>query len=192
MQSKKTERLHRYSPTPPIPSGWLPGCCSWTLAKVKSLSCVRLFATPWTIAYKAPLSMGLCKQECWSALPFPSPRNLSNPGIEPGSPALRAEALPSEPSGKSISFRELSNIKMILFRHLHVWLSTASRDCVWHSWWTFKKLKDWWRSQRTPTPASSPCTVASTPAPAWGPALCSLCQWLAYISPASSEASLER
>ena len=81
---------------------------------------------------------------------------------------------------------------MILFRHLHVWLSTASRDCVWHSWWTFKKLKDWWRSQRTPTPASSPCTVASTPAPAWGPALCSLCQWLAYISPASSQASLER
>ena len=41
--------------------------------KVKSLSRVRLFATPWTIAYQAPLSMGFSRQECWSGLPFPSP-----------------------------------------------------------------------------------------------------------------------
>ena len=62
--------------------------------KVKSLSCVRLFVTTWTVAYKAP-SIGFSRKEYWSGLPFPSPVDLSNPGIEPGSPAL--QALPSEP-----------------------------------------------------------------------------------------------
>ena len=56
--------------------------------KVKSLSRVRLFATPWTVAYQAPLSMGFSRQEYWSGLPFPSPGDLPNPGIEPGSLAL--------------------------------------------------------------------------------------------------------
>ena len=65
--------------------------------KVKSLSRVQLFATPWTVAYQGPLSMGFSRQEYWSGLPFPSPGDLPNPGIEPGSPALRADALPSEP-----------------------------------------------------------------------------------------------
>ena len=64
--------------------------------EVKSLSRVRLFVTPWTVAYQAPPSMGFSRQECWSGLPFPSPRDLPNPGIEPGSPALQADALPSE------------------------------------------------------------------------------------------------
>ena len=68
--------------------------------KVKLLSCVQLFATPWTVAYQAPLSMGFSRQECWSGLPFPSPGDLPNPGIEPGSPTLQADALPSEPPGK--------------------------------------------------------------------------------------------
>ena len=68
--------------------------------KAKSLSRVRLFATPWTVAYQAPPSMGFSRQECWSGLPFPSPGNLPNPGIEPRSPALQADALPSEPPGK--------------------------------------------------------------------------------------------
>ena len=48
---------------------------------------VRLFATPWTVAYQAPLSMGFSRQEYWSGLPFPSPGDLPHPGIEPGSPA---------------------------------------------------------------------------------------------------------
>ena len=61
---------------------------------------VRLFETPWTVAHQAPLSMGCSRQEYWSGLPFPSPGDLSNPGIEPGPPALQADALPSEPSGK--------------------------------------------------------------------------------------------
>ena len=56
--------------------------------KVKSFSRVRLFATPWTVAYQAPLSMGFSRQYYWSGLPFPSPGDLPEPGIEPGSSAL--------------------------------------------------------------------------------------------------------
>ena len=65
--------------------------------KVKSLSRVRLFVTPWTVAYQAPPSVGFSCQEYWSGLPFPSPGDLPNPGIEPRSPALEADALTSEP-----------------------------------------------------------------------------------------------
>ena len=68
---------------------------------MKSLSHVGLFATPWTVAHQAPLSMGFSRQEYWSGLPFPSSGDLHNPGIEPRSPALQADALPSEPPGKS-------------------------------------------------------------------------------------------
>ena len=64
---------------------------------VKSLSMVRLFVTPWTIAHRAPLSMEFSRQEYWSGLPFPSPVDLPDPGIKPGSPALQADSLPSEP-----------------------------------------------------------------------------------------------
>ena len=71
--------------------------------KVKSLSCVRLFETPWTVAYQAPPSMGFSRQECWSGLPLPSPGDPPDPGIEPGSPALQADALPSEPPEKPTS-----------------------------------------------------------------------------------------
>ena len=67
---------------------------------VKSLSCVRLFVTPWTVAYQASLSTGFSRHEYWSGLPFPSPGDLPDPGIEPRSPALEAEALTSEPPGK--------------------------------------------------------------------------------------------
>ena len=59
--------------------------------KVKSLSRVRLFATPWTVAHQAPPSMGFSRQEYWSGLPLPSPGDLPDPGIEPASlmsPAL--------------------------------------------------------------------------------------------------------
>ena len=66
-------------------------------SEVKSLSRVRLFATPWTVAYQAPLSVGFSRQEYWSGLPFPSPGDLPNPAIKPGSPALEADALTSEP-----------------------------------------------------------------------------------------------
>ena len=68
---------------------------------VKSLSRVRLFAIPWTVARQAPLSMGFSKQEHWSGLPCPPPGHLPNPGIKPGSPVLQADALSSEPPGKT-------------------------------------------------------------------------------------------
>ena len=59
--------------------------------KVKSLSHIRLFAIPWTVAYQAPQSMEFSRQEYWSGLPFPSPGDLPDPGIEPRSPLLQAE-----------------------------------------------------------------------------------------------------
>ena len=77
--------------------------------KVKSLSHIRLFVTPWTAAYQAPQSMEFSRQEYWSGLPLPTAVGgchpllqgiFSNPGIEPGSPALQADTLLSEPPGK--------------------------------------------------------------------------------------------
>ena len=67
--------------------------------KVKSLSRVWLFATPWTVTFRDHLSMGFSRQQYWSGLPFPSPGDLPDPGIEPWYPALWADALPSEPPG---------------------------------------------------------------------------------------------
>ena len=99
---------------------WLPGSCHQLTAgllspslttvhlqfrkpnKVKSLSRVWLFVTPWTVAHQAPPSMGFPKQEYWNGLPFPSPGDLPHPGIEPGFPTLQAYALTSEPPGKPI------------------------------------------------------------------------------------------
>ena len=74
---------------------------------MKLLSRVQLFATPWTIACQAPPSMGFYRQEYLSGLPFPSLGNLPYPGIEPWFPALQADSLPSETSGKrqSIGYR---------------------------------------------------------------------------------------
>ena len=69
--------------------------------KVKSHSRVRLFATPWTVAHQAPLTKGFSRHKYWSGLPFPSPGDHPNPGIEPGSPTLEADALTSEPPGKT-------------------------------------------------------------------------------------------
>ena len=66
----------------------LTQCKSTMKVKVKSLGRVQLYATPWTIAYQVLLSMGFSRQEYWSGLPFPSPGDLPNPGIEPGSPTL--------------------------------------------------------------------------------------------------------
>ena len=70
----------------------------YVLCEVKSLSCVRLFVTPWTVAYQAPQSVEFSRQEYWNGLPFPSPGDLPNPGMEPGSSALQSAALPSEPN----------------------------------------------------------------------------------------------
>ena len=63
------------------------GTCAYVL------SCVQLFVTPWTVAQQVPLSMGFLKQENWSGLPFPSPRDLPDPGIKPACPALAGRFL---------------------------------------------------------------------------------------------------
>ena len=77
----------------------------WVSEWVKSLSRVQLFVTPWTAAHQAPPSMGFSRQEYWSGLPFPSPRDLPDPGIKPRSPALQADALTSEPPWKPPGFQ---------------------------------------------------------------------------------------
>ena len=66
---------------------------------MKSLSRVQLFETPWTVAYQASLSMEFSRQEYWSGLLCPPLGDLPNPGIEPRSPTLQADSLPSEPPG---------------------------------------------------------------------------------------------
>ena len=60
--------------------------------------------TPWTVTRQAPLSIGLPKQEYWSGLPFPPPGDLPDPGNKPESPALKADILPSDPSGTVIQY----------------------------------------------------------------------------------------
>ena len=73
----------------------------------------QLFVTLWTIAHQAPPSMGFSRQEYWSGLPFPSPGDLPNPGIEPRSPTLQADALTSAPPGKPLEMR-IGEIKWLL------------------------------------------------------------------------------
>ena len=101
--------LQRIFPTQELSQGLLH--CTWilyplsyegstTVSSVKLLSRVRLSAIPRTVAYQAPPSMEFSRQEYWSGLPFPSPGDLPDPGIEPRYPALRADPLPSEPPGK--------------------------------------------------------------------------------------------
>ena len=86
---------------------WWERCCfspwdmviSFFTVLCSSAQSCRLFVTPWTVAHQAPLSVGFSRQECWSGLPCPPPGNLPNPEIEPRSPALRVDSLPSEPPG---------------------------------------------------------------------------------------------
>ena len=67
---------------------------------LSQFSHVWLFVTPWTVAHRASLSMGLSRQEYWSGFPFPSPGDRPNSGIKLRSPALQIDPLPSEPPGK--------------------------------------------------------------------------------------------
>ena len=79
--------------------------CPFTLPVVCSVSCVWLSAALWTVAFQAPLSMGLSRQEYWSGLPFSAPGNLPGPGTEPMSPAspvLAGRFFNTMPSGKPV------------------------------------------------------------------------------------------
>ena len=81
--AKSWMRLNKNNPQ--RVSAWTSLVVQWLRkVKVKLLSCVRLFATPWTAAYHASPSMGFSRQEYWSGLQFPSSGDLPNPGIEPG------------------------------------------------------------------------------------------------------------
>ena len=72
---------------------WRASCMYYTIyVSAYMLSCVQLFGTPWTVARQAPLSMEFSRQEYWSRLPFPSPGDLSDPGIEPAFPESLAMA----------------------------------------------------------------------------------------------------
>ena len=72
-------------------------------------SCVRLFATPWTVTCQAPLSMESSRREYWNGLPCPPPGDLPSPTIKPRSPALLAYSLPSEPTGKPLQRSSLAS-----------------------------------------------------------------------------------
>ena len=97
---------------PGLPSRQVRGCMSYSVRREQleeefvhwvepcALNRVRLFVAPQTIDQQAPLSAIFLRQEYWSGLPFPSPGDLPDPGIKPGSPALQADSLPSEPPGK--------------------------------------------------------------------------------------------
>ena len=106
--------------------------------KVKSLSRVRLFVTPWTVAYQAPLSMVFSRQEYWSRLPFPSSGDLPNPGIKP---------------------RDQTQVSCIASRRFTVWatreVSPAQSNYKWHflHWDLFSVLL-WWGSGHDILPIS--------------------------------------
>ena len=88
-------------------------CCCF-----KSLSHVQLFVTQWTVDCQTPLSMGLPRQEYWRGLPFSSPGDLPNPGIECASPALAGGFFTTEPSGK-LTYRYISLVVLRFCTHTH-------------------------------------------------------------------------
>ena len=105
--------------------------------KVKSLSRVRLFATLWTVGYKAPPFMGFSRQEYWSGLPFPSPGDLPNPGIEPRSPALEADALTSEQLVKNPPAMQETPVQFLDWEDpLEKGKATHSSILAWRIPWT--------------------------------------------------------
>ena len=86
--------------------------CKCGCAMLSCSVCIQLFATPWTVAHQAPLSMGFSWQEYWSGLPCPPPGDLPNPGIKPKSPTLQADSLPPEPPGKQLKVCHDLNVKL--------------------------------------------------------------------------------
>ena len=101
-------------------------------SSAQSLSCAQLFATPWTAGHQAPLSMRFSRQGYWSGLPFPSPGDLPNPGIEPRSPVLQADSLLSELQGKPHSLLEKckSKLQWDIISHQSEWLSSKSLQTI--------------------------------------------------------------
>ena len=103
-----------------------------------------LFLTPQTVAHHIPLSMGFSRQEYWGGLPFPSPRDLPDPGIEPGSPAWQADSLPSElqsfhsqKSSPAPQFKGINSLALSLFfgSLSHPYMTTRKTTAL--TIWTF-------------------------------------------------------
>ena len=72
----------------------------WYVLVLSHFSCIQFFVIPWTVAFQAPPSMEFSRQEYWNGYPIPSPGHLPDPRIEPESPTLQVDSLPSEPPGK--------------------------------------------------------------------------------------------
>ena len=90
---------------------------------LRLLNHVQLFATPQTAAHQAPLSMGFCRQEYWSRVPFPPPGDLPDPGIEPMSPALQADSL-------LLSHLRSPHLYIGLIISFGLWMQSAKNYCL--------------------------------------------------------------
>ena len=94
-------------------------------------------SNPWTVAHQAPLSMKFFRQESCSGLPFPSPEDLPDPGMEPGSPALQADSLPFELQGSPTQCTECQSVEVLVtqlcptLRPHELWLTRFL--CPWNS-----------------------------------------------------------
>ena len=115
--------------------------CLLFKVKVKSLTRVRFFATPWTVAHQAPLSMGFSRQEYWSGLPFPSSGDLPYPGIEPRSPALQADTLTSEPPGKYTYY-----LKTVMIQLEYFACKQISKTILWWNGLDKNQAQDMWEA----------------------------------------------
>ena len=114
--------------------------CVHTCVCARTLSCVGLFATSWTITHQAPLSMEFSRQEYRSGLPFPSPGDLHDPGIKPVSPALAGRFFTTVSPGK-----EHKDNKVFL---AFGW-NTCTESCLWMIIYfplLFRVLEGFWRA----------------------------------------------
>ena len=106
-------------------------------------------ATSWTIACQAPLSVGFSRQEYWNGLPFSSPRDLPNPGIEPRSPALQADSLPLSYKGSlmilRLMIRQIS-ISQIIPNYTYPVLYSA----IWANWFRNQFKIQWGKKMHIP------------------------------------------
>ena len=122
--------------------------------KEKSLSHVWLFTTPWTVACQAPPSMGFSRQEYWSELPFPSPRDLPDPGIKLRSPTLQANSLPSELPGKpnkfSLNLNQMSKVHDLNFFEMMSWNFSGCENIIPDLHWCQLQKKKKKKQNRKP------------------------------------------
>ena len=98
----------------------LSSLCYIAVSEWKMLSHVHLFATPWIVIHQISLSMEFSRQEYWSGLPFPFPRDHPNPGIKPRSPALQTDSLLSEPPGKPVLYSRFPLIIYFIHGKVHM------------------------------------------------------------------------